>query len=139
MFNRNIRTKLPCTSDKLSISPASNLTKEKIQFNKAKQSFYYNRSAGPELPELQQDDLVMFKKEADSEWRPAVVKGKVNIRSYNVEDERGRIFRRNRKFIHKPPQPQRKQETTPQQPVSDTNTTEPRRSARIMKRQSNRL
>ena len=139
MFNRNIRTKLPCTSDKLSVSPASNLIKEKIQFNKAKQSFYYNRSAGPKLPELQQDDHVMFKKEAESEWRPAVVKGKVNIRSYNVEDERGRIFRRNRKFIHKPPQSHEKQETAPQQPVSDTNTTEPRRSARIMKQQSNRL
>lgn len=103
LFNRNIRTKIPCKSETLKTSPSSNLIRERMQFNKSKQCFYYNRTAAPALPELQPDDSVLFKQKPDSKWRPAVVKDKVNTRSYELQDESGRQYRRNRKFIHRPP------------------------------------
>ena len=113
LFNRNIRTKVPCSPETLVNTTPQNLIKEKMQFNKSKQTFYYNRNAGPELPEVQKGDQVLYKREADSVWKPAVVKDKVDIRSYKVEDQDGGQYRRNRKFIHKPPtlEPRRSQRT----------------------------
>ena len=136
LFNRNIRTKVPCKSDTLQKTASPDLIKEKIQLNKSKQCFYYNRNAGPELPEVEKGDKILFKQKSNSDWRPAVVKDKVNIRSYNIEDEHGGLYRRNRRFIHKPPTTEpRKSQRSVQAPerLGYETITQPRRSHRTVK------
>ena len=107
LFNRNLRTKLPCKAANLeSIIPGDSV-REKIKLNKSRQKFYYDRSAGSELPDIREGDEIRFKKDDKSDWKPGVVRDKADIRSYNVEDSSGQLYRRNRKFIHKPAEPRR--------------------------------
>lgn len=73
----------------------------KLKLQKAKQSLYYNQGA-KELKELRPGDTMRLQplkshlgKKKD--WTQARVEGKVDIRSYQVRTEDGRVYRRNRR------------------------------------------
>ena len=95
---------------------------------KSKQAYYYNKST-KELPELKEGDLVRIKPlkvtEKRKPWLQAQVEVKVNIRSYQVRTEDGRVYRRNRQHLrHTREQPEER--TTDfefQPPVIETSAT----------------
>ena len=66
---------------------------------------YYDRGA-KELEELLPGDLVRIQPQPSKlrkrkEWTLARVEGKVNIRSYQVRTEDGRVYRRNRRHLRR--------------------------------------
>ena len=70
-----------------------------MTLKKAKQAMYYDRGT-KELQELLPGDLVQLQPQQSKlrkrkDWTLAGVEGKVNIRSYQVRTEDGRIYRRN--------------------------------------------
>ena len=75
-------------------------TMREIEQNKIRQTQYYNRGA-KHLPELHPGDNIRVAPRIGKErhWTPGTVKKKVNIRSYEVEREDGRIVRRNRRHL----------------------------------------
>lgn len=97
---RLLKTKLPVSKALLC---RNNLNEshieEKIKIKKEKQKFYYDRNA-KELPVLNVNDLIIFKK-SGKEWNYGTIVGKVNDRSYIIRDSFDNHFRRNRRFIAK--------------------------------------
>ena len=66
---------------------------------------YYNRGA-KELDELHPGDRVHIQPQRSQlgkkkEWTPAKVEEKVDIRSYQVRTEDGRVYRRNRRHLRR--------------------------------------
>nr|XP_002738307.1 PREDICTED: uncharacterized protein K02A2.6-like [Saccoglossus kowalevskii] len=101
LMNRRTKTTLPTTAKLLKPSVVRNVGKQ-IKKNKAKQAYYYNKGA-KDVQTLQQGDTVRIMPTAisDKEWKKAEVNKQVNIRSYEVTTEEGRILRRNRKHLRK--------------------------------------
>ena len=69
--------------------------------NQAKQAFFYDKTA-KDLKALSDGDVVRVKpQDTDRKFIKAKVEKQVDIRSYRVKTEDGRVFRRNRKDLHK--------------------------------------
>ena len=106
MMCRSLKSKLPC-------SPLALRTHVQNQDNlyhlrnesRAKQAFYFNRGTA-QLDELLPGTRIYFKKDlsdSPAHWHPGIVVEVLPYRSYLLRDDRGRIFRRNRRFIRKNP------------------------------------
>lgn len=99
LFGRRTKTRLP-TSNQLLKPKLLEEVSQKLKLQKAKESLYYNKGA-KELEELRPGDIVRLQPSTSQtgkkkDWTQARVKGKVDIRSYQVRTEDGRVFRRNR-------------------------------------------
>ena len=109
LFGRRTKTLLP-TSNHLLKPKIPKEVEDKLTLKKAKQAMYYDRGT-KELEELLPGDLVrrhpqQSKLRKRKDWSLARVEGKVDIRSYQVRTEDGRVYRRNRRHLR------RTQETT---------------------------
>ncbi|XP_020917563.1 uncharacterized protein K02A2.6 [Exaiptasia diaphana] len=103
MLNRRTRTLLPI-SNKLLQPEIPTGVQQSLKVNQAKQAFYYDKTA-KELKPLKEGDVVRVKpKESDKKFVKAKVEKQVDIRSYQIKTEDGRVFRRNRKDLHKTPE-----------------------------------
>ena len=72
---------------------------------RSKQSLQYNKGA-KELEELRPGDIVRLQPQKSkfgkkTDWTQARVEGKVDIRSYQVRTEDGRVYRRNRRHLRR--------------------------------------
>lgn len=99
LFGRRTKTRLP-TSNQLLKPKLLEEVSQKLKLQKAKESLYYDKGA-KELEELRPGDIVRLQPSTSQtgkkkDWTQARVKGKVDIRSYQVRTEDGRVFRRNR-------------------------------------------
>ncbi|MCG7882987.1 MAG: DDE-type integrase/transposase/recombinase, partial [Candidatus Thiodiazotropha endolucinida] len=99
LYSRQIRSTLPATSTQLDPS-VSNKTSLKQKMTQAQvvSKQYYDRSA-KEMKPLTLGEGVRIRN--GKFWKPAVVKEKINDRSYVVETKDGGIYRRNRKHLLK--------------------------------------
>ena len=106
MFGRRTRTLLPTISSLLKPTVQQDV-KEKLIKQKSKQTKYYNRSS-KELPPLQSGEIVrVARKPGDRErkWFKARVEEQVDIRSYEVRTEDGKLYRRNRQHLRQSKEP----------------------------------
>ena len=100
MLNRRTRTLLPMSS-KLFQPEVPTGVQQSQKVNQAKQAFYYDKTAKGLKP-LRDGDVVRVRpKETDKKFVKAKVEKQVDIRSYQVKTEDGRMYRRNRKDLHK--------------------------------------
>ena len=99
MFGRRTKTNMPTVTSLLKPKLIENI-KVKKEESKNKQSKYYNRGA-KELSELERGDIVRIKPQSGKVWEKAKVIAKVDVRSYTVKTEDGRIYRRNRRHLKK--------------------------------------
>ena len=77
---------------------------DKLQERQLKQALYYNRGAKVLQP-LQEGDVVRLQPlNRQSKWFKAQVDQHVDIRSYNVRTNDGRLYRRNRSHLYKVPE-----------------------------------
>ena len=102
LFGQRTKTLLP-TSNHLLKPKIPKEVEDKLTLKKAKQAMYYDRGA-KELEELLPGDLVRIQPQPSKlrkrkEWTLARVEGKVDIRSYQVRTEDGRVYRRNRHHL----------------------------------------
>ena len=61
------------------------------------QLYYYDRNAGPELPELEDGEEIHVRR--GKQWKPAKVIRKSDVRSYQIQPEDGQEIRRNRRYL----------------------------------------
>ena len=98
LMGRRTKTLLPTTQQLLipkQIKPQA--VKRKIQDQKNKQKFYYDRQT-KELPPLKVGDKIRTQKK--THWEPAIVTGvSMKPRSYIITTPQGNVFRRNRKHL----------------------------------------
>ena len=101
LMGRRTKTTLP-TSVKLLQSEHDKNVVEKLKRNTQRQEHYYNKGAH-DLRELNEGDCVRIKPRPGEKpsWQKGIVKGKVDIRSYEVETETGKVYRRNRRYLRK--------------------------------------
>ena len=124
---RHTRTLFPTAKNLLKREIPKSVNRKLLE-EKSKQAYYYNKST-KESPELKEGDLVRIKplklSEKRKPWLQAKVEGKVDIRSYQVRTEDGRVYRRNRQHLrHTREQPEER--TTDfefQPPVIETSAT----------------
>ena len=99
---RRTRTLIPTAKSLLKPAIPRGIDR-KLLVQKSKQAYYYE--GAKELPELKEGDVVRIKPLKPTEkrkpWTRASVEGKVDIRSYKVRTEDGRLFRRNRKHLRR--------------------------------------
>ena len=100
MLNRRRRTLLPIPNRLLKPEIPTGVYKSQ-KANQAKQAFYYDKTA-KDLKPLSDGDVVRVKPhDTDKNFIQAKVEKQVDIRSHRVKTEDGRVFRRNRKDLHK--------------------------------------
>ena len=103
IFGRRTKTLLP-TSSRLLKPKIPEDVDQKLKLQKAKQSINYNQGAR-ELDDLHPGDIVRLQPLGsigkDKQWAQARVEAQVDIRSYQVRTEDGRVFRRNRKHLRR--------------------------------------
>ena len=103
IFGRRTKTLLP-TSSRLLKPKIPEDVDQKPKLQKAKQNVNYNQGAR-ELDDLHPGDIVRLQPLGsigkDKQWAQARVEAKVDIRSYQVRTEDGRVFRRNRKHLRR--------------------------------------
>lgn len=98
LFGRRTKTLLPM-AQRLLKPQIPKRVKQELQQRKVKQRHYYNRGAR-EMTQLQQGELVRMRQRGrDNQWEKAVTERQVNIRSYQVRTEDGRVYRRNRRLL----------------------------------------
>ena len=106
MFGRRTRTLLPTTSSLLKPKVQGDV-KEKLTKQKSKQVKYYNQTS-KELPPLKSGEIVrVAPKQGDRErkWFKARVEEQVDIRSYEVRTEDGKLYKRNRRHLRQSKEP----------------------------------
>ena len=98
LMNRRTRTQLPINEDLLKpVVPVG--AYEQMKTNKQRQKFYYDRTAKT-LPPLQPNEVARMHK--NNIWQKVQVKNETAApRSYIVQGENGRLYRRNRKHLMK--------------------------------------
>ena len=101
LFGRRTKTRLP-TSIQL-LKPKREEVSQKLKLQKGKESLYYNKGA-KELEDLHPGDIVRLQPSTSQigkkkDWMQATVEGKVDIRSYQIRTEDGRVYRRNRRRL----------------------------------------
>ena len=103
LMSRRTKTLLPTTANLLGPRVIKD-QHHKLQLNKVRQAKYYNKGAR-DLPELKEGDVVRMNLTPDSfkqeDLLKAKVKAQVGVRSYEVQTESGRKFRRNRIHLRK--------------------------------------
>ncbi len=100
LFGRRTRSRIPMTSKLLKPETVTN-AETKLKESKAKQAYYYDKEA-KELKPLHEGDTVRVQpNKGKSKWIQATVQRQVDVRSYEVATEDGRIFRRNRRHLRK--------------------------------------
>ena len=139
LMSRRTKTLLPTTANLLGPRVIKD-QHHKLQLNKVRQAKYYNKGAR-DLPELKEGDVVRMNLTPDSfkqeDLLKAKVKAQVGVRSYEVQTESGRKFRRNRIHLRKSNEtfkpsaspkiqlaehPKTAAPSTPQEAVADTYT-----------------
>ena len=96
MFGKRTRTLLPTSKKLLKPQLVTDVRERKLQ-RKEVQTHYYNQNV-KELPSLIKGDVVRMKPQASDGkqgWTKAQVEQQVDVRSYAVRTEDGRLFRRN--------------------------------------------
>ena len=97
MMGRRTRGLLPTTTKAL--TPEIVDERKAITAAKNKEKVYYDHGA-KDLPELRPNDLVKIQPlQPEKPWLPAVVKTKVDDRSYEVMTETGTTLGRNRRHL----------------------------------------
>ena len=103
LMSRRTKTLLP-TAKNLLVPEVTMGQHQKILANKQRQAKYYNKAAH-DLPALISGDVVRVNLSPDSlkqeDLQKAQVKAKVGVRSFEVETEDGKRFRRNRIHLRK--------------------------------------
>ena len=100
MFGRCTRTLLPTSKELLEPQLVRDVRERKLQ-RKGVQTRYFNRNV-KELPSLTEGDVVRMKplaSDGKQRWTKAQVQQQVDVRSYAVRTEDGRLFRRNRRHL----------------------------------------
>ncbi len=130
MLGRRTKTLLPTTAELLRPQTTNiESTKERKKIAQAKQAHYYNRHA-KDLEALEEGDIVRMRpfQLGRKTWDKAMVKQRLDERSYEVETESGSTYRRNRVDLNRTAeQPDGEQSTTPsvlQTAGTDAGTTE---------------
>ncbi|XP_033731751.1 uncharacterized protein K02A2.6-like [Pecten maximus] len=102
IFGRRTKTLLPTPSTLLvPQTPQSKDVAIKLKQRKEKQAYYYNRGT-KQLGDLMIGDCVRIRPHGHNKsWTKAVVQDQPNIRSFNVQTEDGRVYRRNRRHLRK--------------------------------------
>ena len=104
MFSRRTRTLIPTTSELLKPKIVENIS-GKLLKRKQIQAKHYNISA-KELPPLSTGEIVRVKPaDRSGQWFKARVEQQVDVRSYEVRTEDGKIFRRNRRHLRNSMEP----------------------------------
>ena len=106
MFGRRTRTLLPTSKKLLKPQLVTDVRERKLQ-RKEVQTRYYNQNV-KELPSLIKGDVVRMKPQASDgkqRWTKAQVEQQVDVRSYAVRTEDGRLFRRNRRHLRQSKEP----------------------------------
>ena len=104
MFSRRTRTLIPTTSELLKPKIVEDV-QGKLVKRKQLQTKYYNISA-KELPPLSQGDIVRVKPtDRSGRWFKARVERQVDVRSYEVRTEDGKVLRRNRRHLRNSKEP----------------------------------
>ena len=100
LCGRRTRTLLPTATSVLkpSITPG---VREKFLKKKERQTYYYNRGTRELSPLRKGDAVVMLPSPQARKWKKAQVEDQVDVRSYAVRTEDGRVFRRNRRHLKK--------------------------------------
>ena len=105
MFGRRTRTLIPTTSELLKPKIVEDVPRKLLK-RKQLQAKYYNISAH-ELPPLSKGEVVRVKPtDRSGQWYKALVEQQVDVRSYDVRTEDGRVFRRNRRHLRSSREPQ---------------------------------
>ncbi|CAG2195504.1 unnamed protein product [Mytilus edulis] len=99
LFNRQLKTKLPMSTELLEPKAFGSKQKELMERQK-RQKHYYDKTSKP-LPSVAPGEIVRFKKEDKSTWEPAIVDTEHSERSYVLRAENDKLYRRNRKHILK--------------------------------------
>ncbi|CAH3172109.1 unnamed protein product, partial [Porites evermanni] len=94
LCGRRTRT-LPPTSTSLLKPTTSPGVREKLLKKKERQTYYYNRGTQELSPLRKGDAVVMLPSPQARKWKKAQVEDQVDVRSYAVRTEDGRVFRRN--------------------------------------------
>ena len=98
-FNRILKTKVPICEQLL--KPKLLDVKEKLNEKKKKQTFYFDRNTKP-LPEIEINDPVGVWNHRRKCWLPGkILELHSSPKSYIIKDDRGFLFRRNRKDLKK--------------------------------------
>ena len=104
MFGRRTRTLIPMTSELLKPEIVEDV-QGKLLKRKQLQAKHYNISA-KELPPLSKGEIVRVKPtDRSGRWFKARVQQQVDVRSYEVRTEEGKIFRRNRRHLRSSREP----------------------------------
>lgn len=104
MFGRRTRTLIPTTSELLKPKIVEDV-QGKLLRRKQLQAKHYNISA-KELPPLCKGEIVRVKPtDRSGRWFKARVEQQVDVRSYEVRTEDGRILRRNRRHLRSSKEP----------------------------------
>ena len=104
MFGRQTRTLIPTTTELLKPKIVEDV-RGKLFKRKQLQAKYYNISA-KELPPLNNGEVVRVKPtDRSGRWYKARVEKQVDVRSYDVRTEDGRVFRRNRRHLRSSKEP----------------------------------
>ena len=104
MFGRRTRTLIPTTSELLKPKIVEDV-QGKLLRRKQLQAKHYNISA-KELPPLSKGEIVRVKPtDRSGRWFKARVEQQVDVRSYEVRTEDGRILRRNRRHLRSSKEP----------------------------------
>ena len=104
MFGRRTRTLIPTTSELRKTKIVENV-RGKLLKRKQLQAKHYNISA-KELPHLSKGEIVRVKPtDRSGRWFKARVEQQVDVRSFEVRNEDGKIFRRNRRHLRNSKEP----------------------------------
>ena len=100
LCGRRTRTLLPTGTSLLKPMTTPGV-REKLHKNKERQSYYYNRGTQELSPLCNGDAVVILPSPQARKWKKAQVEDQVDVRSYAVRTEDGRVFRRNRRHLKK--------------------------------------
>lgn len=104
LMGRQLRSILPVTNGQLlpkTIDPRAVVAKRRQQQESQKR--FYDRSSRP-LPPLGPGDPVFIQTKPGGDWQPGrVIAAEKAPRSFKVQTDEGRLYRRNRRFLRKQP------------------------------------
>ena len=104
LCGQRIRT-LPTATSPLKPTTTPDV-REKLLKKKERQTYHYNRGTGELSPLRKGDADVMLPTPQARKWKKAQIEDQVDVRSYTVRSEDGRVFPRNRRHLkkyHPPP------------------------------------
>ena len=97
---RRTRTLLPTATSLLKPMTTPGV-REKLHKTKERQTYYYNRRTRELSPLRKGDAVVMLPSPQARKWKKAQVEDQVDVRSYAVRTEDGRVFQRSRRHLKK--------------------------------------